>query len=62
MSDILSVMKSKSCRVYTYEMSPMAVPFEENGRAGQGEGRCSGGETHHSASGSVLQSEIHVRR
>ncbi len=38
---------------------PMAVPFEENGQAGQGEGRCSGGETHHSASGSVLQSEIH---
>lgn len=33
-----------------------------NGPAGQGEGRCSGGDKHHSASGSVLWNEILVRR
>ena len=43
-------------------ISLWAVPSEVNGWAGQGGGRCSGGETHHSASESVLQSEIHMRR
>lgn len=33
-----------------------------NGPAGQGEGRCSGGEMHHSASRSVLRNEIHMSR
>lgn len=37
------------------DVSVMPVPFEVNERAGQGEGRCSGGDTHHSASESVLQ-------
>lgn len=40
------------------DASLITVPFEVNGRAGQGEGRCSGGETHHSASGNALQREV----
>lgn len=38
----------------------MAVPFEVSGPAGQEEGHCSDGETHRSASGSVLESESHM--
>lgn len=34
------------------------VPFSENAQAGQEEGHCSGGDTHHSASGNVLQREF----
>lgn len=37
------------------------VPFEENGQVGQEEGRCSGGDTHHSASGNALHVEVKVR-
>lgn len=43
-------------------VSLKAVPFEVSGQAGRGEGRCSGGETHHSASGSVLQREVHEEK
>lgn len=53
---------SSDMTTYIYNISLMAVPFEVNGQAGRGEGRYSGGETHHSASGSVLQSKIHMRR
>lgn len=50
----------KSAVVTTlHNVSLKAVPFEVSGQAGRGEGRCSGGETHHSASGSVLQREVH---
>lgn len=36
------------------------LPSGGNGPAEQEEGRCSGGDTHHSASGSVLRNERHV--
>lgn len=38
------------------------LPSGVNGRAEQEEGRCSGGDTHHSASESVLWNERHITK